>query len=260
MRAWWVAGWLGAGCSFTPGSGDDAVDARTADSDPSARVTDNLIGLWLFDETTGTSVGESSGVAPPVTMTIADGASIAWRGGSLDVSNAVDINSGFGTVNRLVAPCEASDEVTLEAWVTPASATQTGTAGQPARIATMTSKNISTHQIAIGQLGGTWSGQVRTSAATDAHGGPILQNGVVSTSATHLVLTSTATARTLYVDGVAVADALGGTLDSWETRRTFAIAGDPGRRNTWLGTIHLVAMYDRALDATDVMTNYRAGP
>jgi hypothetical protein len=237
-------------------SADAAIDAPPG----SSRVTDGLIALWQLDENGGTTIGDSSGLAP-IVISIADPANVSWSPDALSINAAVDINSGFGETNRLSVTCKATDEVTLEAWVTPGLVEQIGTtAGQPARIITMTSQNASSHQISLGQLGSTWAGQVRTSAAgIDAHGGPALTEGTVEVRLTHLVLTSNASERRLYVDGVMVSDTKGGTLDAWEQMRTVSVAGDPGRHNTWRGTIHLAAMYDRALASDEVMANFAAG-
>lgn len=236
---------------------DAAVDASTL-----PRITDGLIGLWLFDDGAGTIVSDTAGVDPPVSPTIATAASVTWAPGTLAVTAPVDINTGFAT-NRLVAAVRDSSELTVEAWVTPASASQTGTvAGQPARIVSITVANIGTHYLGLGQLDTTWAAQVKTDAmGVGSHGGPNLVNGTVAAGTlTHLVVTSDATHRRLYVDGVMVEDAKGGSLAAWKPERTFALAGDPGGRNTWLGTLHLVAMYDRALTADEVATNLRAGP
>lgn len=268
MRALWVGALL-AGCSFTaPTSGPDdagvegdAADAAL-DADPTARITDGLIALWTFDENGGSIVGDTSGVEPPISPTIVDVANISWAPGTLTVDLPADINTS-GSQNRIVPACKVSDEVTLEAWVTPANTTQTGTTtDQPARIITFTVTNIGQHLIGIGQLGGVWAAQVRTDAAgLDSHGGnPILTNGVVETKLTHLVVVSTGSQRRLYVDGMVAVDDFGGLLDTWDPTFFVAIAGDPNRRNTWLGTIDLVAVYDRALSEAEVMTNHLAGP
>jgi hypothetical protein len=264
MRAGWLAILAVSGCLFDarPVNGVDGStsDARI-DAVPTARITDGLIGLWQLDENGGTAVGDSSGVEPPVSPTIETPASVVWAPGELTVTAPVDINTGF-TNNRLIVACKTSNELTLEAWVTPAVESQTGTtSGQPARIATVTTSNIGGHYLGLGQLGTTWAAQVKTSAAgIDAHGGPILAYGTVTLERHHLVVTSDATHRRLYVDGVVVEDNLGGSLGFWDPMKTLELGGDPNERNTWLGTLHLLAMYDRALPPDDVMQNYLAGP
>ena len=258
-----VAAWGTAGCLYDSRLANEPDAPPAIDADPTPRVTENLIGLWTLDENGGTTVADTTGIEPAVVMTIADPTKTTWAPEQLTVNEPVDINTGFGVNNRLIPPCRASDQVTLEVWVTSADLGQTGvtTAGQPARVISLTVQNIGGHSISIGQLGTTWAGQVRTSnPAIDAHGGPILENGAVTSELTHLVLTSTVSERAFYVDGVPVTDVLGGTLDRWEPMRTLALAGDPNRRNPWRGTIHLVAMYDRALTNAEVAQNFAAGP
>jgi hypothetical protein len=262
MRGWPTI-CLVAGCLYSPRplDGDDTVDAAPVDASRSPRITAGLIALWSMSDTGGT-VTDSSGLAP-FDLTIADLSRVIWADGALTIDAPVDINSGFGVPNRLIPDCKDTDQITVEAWVIPASTTQTGTvAGQPARVMTITVMNIASHQISLGQLGETWVGQVRTDAAgLDAHGGtPMLANGVVTQTLTHLVLTSSPTERRLWVDGVSVSDDKGGLLDQWENTRTFALGGDPNQRDSWLGTIALGAVYNRALDPMEVATNFAAGP
>lgn len=267
MRAACLALLAASGCLYDArplgGDPDAARDDAAVDASHVPRVTDHLIGLWTFDDGAGTIVNDSAGVAPPVSPVIATPANATWAQGTLTVTAPVDINTGFAT-NRLVEACRDSGEVTLEAWVTSAAADQTGTAQmQPAHIVAVTVSNIGNHYLGLGQLGTTWAAQVKTAAAgIGAHGGPNLVEGTVSTATpTHLVVTADDAHRRFYVDGVMVEDDLGGSLGFWDpATRTFALAGDPGGRNPWLGTLHLVAMYDRALTADEVATNLRAGP
>ncbi|MGE0868678.1 MAG: LamG-like jellyroll fold domain-containing protein [Kofleriaceae bacterium] len=255
---------LGCGFSATAVDPDARVDAAdldaALDTSPVARVRDGLIALWAFDETSGATISDTSGVLPPITLSISDPAMVAWADSSLRVNGGVDINSA-GVFNRLVPKCKVSDEVTLEAWVTAANIEQRGQPGFPARIVAMTVKNIAGHLISLDQDGSSWGAHVLTkTAGVDLHGGPMLTNGTVDLTLTHLVVTSTPSQRQFFVNGVAVSDAFGGLLDDWKDTFFVTMAGDPNRRNTWLGTIHLVAVYDRALPSSDVMTNYVAGP
>jgi hypothetical protein len=260
MRGTVMASAVMVGCLYESRPPDFVVDAGPADGAPGARITDGLIGLWELAENGGTTVGDTSGL-PAVALSISDMTSVSWVPGALQVEAPVDINSGFVS-NRISLACRDSDEVTLEAWVTPATTSQTGSiASHPARVITLTTPNISSHQITLGQNGEAWIAQVKTTAAgLDAHGGPMLAAGSAALVPTHLVVTSNAAERRFYIDGaLAIMDDRGGNLP-WEAVRTVAIGGDPNRRNTWLGTVHLAAMYDRALDATEVETNFRAGP
>lgn len=238
----------------TPGDQmmDTPVDAQ--------RVTAGLIGLWTFDEGTGVLIGDSSGLMP-VNTTIADEGQVTWGAGTLTVNGTVAIDSGFGTSNRLIGACQTSNAVSLEAWVTPSNVMQTGTLpNQPARIVTFAPANAGNHEIGIGQLAGQWAGSVRTNhPSVDVHGRPHLQHAIVGATA-HLVVTADATGRRFYANGQRVDDQFGGALDLWDANHPLVFAGDPGARNPWVGTIHLVAIYDRSLSDAEVMSNFVIGP
>jgi hypothetical protein len=277
MRVWLMAGML-VGCNYQAPATSDGQQPTDSPSDvptdqppdsSTARVTAGLLGLWTMDETSGVAVNDTSGLAP-VTLTIADETKVSWGSGALTIEAPVDIKTAANT--RLVTPCKATDEVTIEAWVTSTVTSQAGSSpvGQPARVVTFAVQNLSSHLIGIGQLNTEWVGQVRTDAAgLDTHGGtPLLSGGSVTAGKlTHLVLTSTTSERSFYVDGVRVFDDRGGLLDAWTTSYTLDFGGDPSSgvtpgiaRNAWFGSIHLVAMYERALTAQEVQMNMQAGP
>ena len=253
-----------AGCSFSAtvapedAGGDGGPD--TPDTSVPGRVIDGLIALWNFDETSGNRIAETSMAGTAIDFTIGDPSKITWTDGGIRIDSPVLINSGF-TRNRLVDASVASNELTLEAWVTPANDTQTGTVtAQPARIVSFAPSNGSNHHASLGQDAGTWMAQARTSASgVDAHGSPGLTEPLVAT-ATHVVLTVDMTGRRLYINGdLAMQDALGGAF-GWDPNRTVSLSGEPNGQNPWLGSIFLIAMYDRVLTEQEVLTNFLAGP
>lgn len=226
----------------------------------SARVTAGLIGLWTFDENGGALVGESSGLVPAIDLTIADVSKVVWSPGSLTVAAPVIINSGFAR-NRLLEACAASDGVTFEIWATPADVTQTGTVvGQPARAASFAPANGGNHHISVGQNVSVWVGEARTTnGAVNANGGPGITSGPIVGSVTHVVVEASPSGRKLYVNGMVTSDTLGGPLD-WDPMRTLSLSGEPNGKNPWLGSYHLMAMYDRVLSDAEIMQNFVAGP
>ena len=65
------------------------------------------------------------------------------------------------------------------------------------------------------------------------------------------------------MDGAYVDDLnIGGNLSNWMTGYRFGLGNEfsnpDGRARNWLGTYHLVAVYDHALSAADVQQNYDA--
>ena len=78
----------------------------------------------------------------------------------------------------------------------------------------------------------------------------------------HLVYTRDASgARRFYINGVQAASGtvVAGDFSSWGNY-ALALANEPAEDRPWLGELHLMALYDRALDAAEVGLNFGAGP
>jgi len=254
-------------CSFEHGQAlrdaspqDARADSVDAPSDGPSRVRTNLIALYSFDENSGTVVTDTANAGAPVNLTIADQSKVAWTASELTINQPVPIASPQSVPNRITIDCKATNEMTLEAWVTSAKLDQTGAAGQFARVVTM-SVNAGSRNFAIGQLGTEWAMQARTSnPTTDGQGSPILSGQTVSASATQIMLTVNTTERALYVNGQLVAsDALGGTLGIWMNGHRLAFGAEPTANNPWNGTLHLVAFYNRVLTTAEIANNYTLG-
>jgi len=66
---------------------------------------------------------------------------------------------------------------------------------------------------------------------------------------------------TIYVDGtVQASGTVGGDLSNWNGGYRLALANELTGNRPWLGELHLVAVFDRALSAAEVSQNYNAGP
>lgn len=64
----------------------------------------------------------------------------------------------------------------------------------------------------------------------------------------------------LYIDGAEVASTtVGGDLTKWDLTAPLALANEPTGDRPWLGTLHLTAIYQRALTPSEVEQNYQAG-
>jgi len=110
------------------------------------------------------------------------------------------------------------------------------------------------------QAGDKWVGRVRTT--TNQDGTPsLLSTSVASTLAmTHLVLVADATQRILYVDDVPEAIGIPGAPMGWDTSHVMALLDEPPHGRQWLGSLALVALYDRALSVDEVHQNFMSGP
>ena len=84
--------------------------------------------LYDFSEGGGSTVGDS-GSGAPLDLTIADPGNVSWVDGGLSVDASTTIISE-GAATKVIDAVEASNELTIEAWIRPAPGAQDG----PARI------------------------------------------------------------------------------------------------------------------------------
>jgi hypothetical protein len=223
------------------------------------RVDLGLLALYPFDEGTGNTVTDQSGVTPALDLVIADPASVTWGPGTLTLDASTVVQSA-AAAGKIANACRASDELTVEAWVAPANTTQEG----PSRIVTM-SIDSAQRNFTLGQEGDAFILRVRSTAAGD-NGEPLAHTpaGDVVTSLTHLVATRSADgARRMYVDGtLRTQNRVEGDFSTWDATWNFGLGNElnPAVDRTWLGTFHLVAVYCRALSGPEVAQNFFAGP
>jgi len=242
-----------AGTSCAQGALCNAAGACLVET---GRTTSGLLALYEFNESSGVVVADTSGVDPALDLTIDTEAAVVWGGGNLQVNDAVIINSGVSAL-KIETAVEASNEVSVEAWVVAANATQAG----PARIVTM-SPDTASRNITLGQEGGLFLTRMRSSLATT--GFPVVDSPVgevVPNQLTHLLMTRSSDGeRRMYVDGVLRSrNTIEGTLGNW-SGYPLGIANEATGSRLWLGRFHLVAVYGRALSAAEVSANFAAGP
>jgi Concanavalin A-like lectin/glucanases superfamily len=237
------------------------IELNLSSSQNDGRIEEGLLALYDFEQP-GAVVRDVSGVEPKHDLAIEDAANVQWLPGVLRIAQGTRLLSP-GPATKIVDACKASHAITVEAWITPANLTQDG----PARIATI-SDGASARDVTLGQ--GLWGGQpsdtfnVRLrSTATDNDGMPLVSTppGAAKKSLQHVVYTrdSAGTAR-LYVDGnLAIQGNVGGDLSNWDESHRLALANELGAWRPWLGDMHLVAIYEQALDGDEVLQNFEAG-
>lgn len=232
----------------------------------STRATGNLIGLWTFSEGTGTTTRDTSGVSPAIDLTLT-GAKFA-TGGGLEFTAAGDKAVADSTSSKKLSDrIVASSQYTLEAWVIPANATQTG----PARILTYALDPGNANTM-MGQAVSQYVFRNRNPNAADANGNPRLDSptGSVKTELTHVVMTfDTTNQRRVFLNGellelpetqvTPAAD-----LSNWNSTYLLSLGNVPNATATandrvFRGQIKLAAIYDRALAPTEVKQNFDAG-
>lgn len=219
---------------------------------------------YRFDEGAGTTVRDSAGVGAPLDLTIADPAAASWGPAGLTIRSPTVISSTVAAT-RLVEAVQATGELTIEAWVTPAGSG--AAADRPATIAAIAGdpfhRNVTLDQ-------GLWSStarerytaRVRTNRSLE--GAPMLRtaNHSVAAAPTHLVLTRDVRGVTrLYVDGVPQGyHTLRGTPANWDPSYPLVLANDPSGGLPWLGTYRSLSIANRALGPAEVLARYSAGP
>jgi ferric-dicitrate binding protein FerR (iron transport regulator) len=232
------------------------------------RISDGLVALYGFREGTGNMVHDVSAVGQPLDLHIKQPDATAWlpEGGLLLKAPAAFVSS-TASGQKIVDACRTTNEVTIEAWITPSTVDQIG----PARIVTLSS-NTSERNLTLG-MDGRYDGwppkggtrfitRLRTTE-TGANGMPRLHTatGSVVADLTHLVFTRTSKGTTrMFIDGDPRAKGeIGGDFSGWNPDFRLALGDEFTHDRPWVGTFHLLAVYGRALTAAEVRTNFRRG-
>ena len=246
-------------CSLETGDCLDGTGGTGGSGGEGGRVDDGLILFYAFDEGSGSTVTDQSDVLPKHDLTIADPGNVAWSTDHLEINTATALSTS-GAATKVVSRAQASGELSVEAWITPANATQ----GGPARIISM-SVDTQLRNFMLGQEADTYAARFRADGETDwDNGSPTIftTTGTVTAALTHVVHTHNASgAEVLYVNGVEDETfTRTGGLSQWDATYPIVVANEGTNNRAWLGELHLVAVYDRALDAAEVEQNFTAGP
>ncbi|MFN8640109.1 MAG: DUF4347 domain-containing protein, partial [Candidatus Binatia bacterium] len=239
------------------------------------RVQSNAVALYTFELNGGATIDDVAGAN--LALTINDTGNVTWSPGAL----AVNTNSGAdptiaqsaaGT-NEVYTRIVAAQQFTVEAWVENAAGLQQEPS-PPHRLVTNsldpTNRNFSLLMTDADESGGSlgnasaYNARVRGGAG-DLNG----SNNVVAAPANsatsalqHVALTVDAAGnRTLYVDGVSQGTVNAGAVDyaSWANNYRLALFNELTLDRGWVGTMHMAAIYDRALTGAEVQRNFAAG-
>lgn len=226
------------------------------------RNKQNLLALYTFNERSGNTVHDVSGIEPALDLTIDDMTAVEWIDNGLSISAETLIRSSENAdkINNAVS---TNNAVTVEAWVKPANTTQSG----PSRIVSI-SMDPSARNITLAQSADTYLVRLNTTT-NSSNGTPSLQTptGVVTTELTHLAFTWDVTSHnaTIYVNGTAIVslnNKFTGDLSNWRNYKlvlSTEFENDNPNGRFWFGEMYLVAIYDRALSAEEIRSNYDLG-
>ncbi|MEM9645686.1 MAG: LamG-like jellyroll fold domain-containing protein, partial [Planctomycetota bacterium] len=231
-------------------------DVAKVDESQSLRSTEGLLVFYNFADTDGAIVRDRSGAQKPLDLRIQHPNRVVRRAGELEIRNKTLIRS-LRPATDLVRAIQTSGATTVETWITPHDTKQTG----PARIVTL-SKDSVRRNFTVGQERNRYDARFRSDKTSD-NGLPSLATSgkTVRASLTHLVFTRSKRGITkFFVDGKQVQNGrTDGSLSSWADGMHLAIGDEMTGSRPWLGKLHLLAIYDRALGSDDVRRHHAAG-
>ena len=240
----------------TNSSGSDSSNAATLYvTAAGSRVTASLIAAYDFKEGSGATINDISGVDSPLNLTIPDSDAVVWTQEGLNIKEPTNINSG-SPASKLIDSCKASNELTVELWVSPNNLTQ-GSSNSSSIISLAIASAF--RNFAVQQTEDRIEGIVRTNPAITEGTSTQTSGGVVKNSLMHVVFARAADGKTkIYVDGVEEAsDSIAGDfLNSWSISNILAIGGASWGGEYWLGTFYYAGIYNRSLSSNEINHNF----
>lgn len=223
----------------------------------SDRITEGLVAFFPFTEGSGIYALDQSGVGEPLLIKFYQNQAVEWiEGGGIRILQPALMKSLQGTA-KISQACTASQAISLEIWIRPAAASQSG----PARIMTA-SFGTSHRNWMLGQDGSKFIGRLRTTVS-GVNGTPDLSSpsGSSSNALQHVVFVHEPNgAEKMFINGNLVASGnRSGNFSNWIDSFELSFGNEIGADRPWLGDIHLAAVYSQPLSANEVITNFQAG-
>lgn len=223
------------------------------------RFENNVIAKWEFKTGSGTTAFDTSGVEPAIDLTLNGDAS--WIGGwgiQLTNGKAQGSTTNSKKLHNLIT---ATGEFSIEAWVVPANVSQEG----PARIISY-SGGANTRNFTLGQTLYNYDFLLRTDK-TNVNGQPALSTAdaaeVLQASLQHVVVNyDSVNGRQIFVNGRFTGDTDStevGNFADWNDTYAFVLGNEVSGDIPWAGSIRMVAIHNRVLDAEQVAQNFDAG-
>jgi hypothetical protein len=222
------------------------------------RYNSNIIGLWEFKTGKGSVAYDTSGIEPALNLNLSG--DVTWMGGwgiNIRSGKAQGSTTASKKLNDLI---QATGEYTIEAWVAPGNVAQ-----ENARIIAY-SGGTATRNFTLAQTLYSYDAYNR-STKTNQNGDPKLTTSAadedLQATLQHVVVTyDPVNGRRIYVNGVFTGDAdpaPGGTLADWDDTFAFVLGNEVSGDRQFQGVLRFVAIFNRALTAQQVQTNFQAG-
>lgn len=244
-------------------------DGSSSSGEPVTRVTEGLLVLYDFSVASGDVVEDLSGLEPLMPLTVQPvGGSPSWGAEGL-VFDGAGIAAVGGSSSKVRSGLQATTTMSVEAWVTPAQQTQEG----PTRIVTL-SLDASERSFTLGHggltenpdtmlgFGESFVGRLQTTDTVGINGTPgLVTESLIELQPMHVVMTHDEDSQfAIWVDGeLAASETRTGLFDAWSTEHIFAVGNEITLERPYAGTVHLVAVYDRALSSSEILQNLEAG-
>jgi hypothetical protein len=227
---------------------------RNCHEEPEAR--------YSFDEGAGSTVHDSSGADKPLDLTIADPTAVRWTDRGLRIVKPTAITSAKAA-RDLIDAVRKSDELSIEAWVTPLADGQRRI-GQIVAIAQDQKQRsvILAMRSRRNGMADRFTARIHTTATSGVGEEVSTATGSAAASLTHIVYTRDSSGmERIYVDGVDQGRRKGaGSLSDWDTHDILTLANAITGEQPWLGEYHAIALYARSLGSDEVQDLFAAGP
>jgi len=223
------------------------------------RIENGLIAKFEFKTGTGTVAYDTSGVEPALNLDMTG--DVTWVGGwGVQVQNMGKLQGTTAGSAKLHDMILTTGEYSVEAWVAPANVTQTNA------FIVSYSGGTTQRNFTLGQTMYNYDAYVR-STNTDANGMPPFSTPnaqqVLQATLQHVVMTNDPiNGRQIYVNGMLVASGdpqKGGSLSQWDNTFALVLGNEVSSNRSFAGVIKMVAIYNRAMSASDVQSNFAAG-
>lgn len=260
--------------SSSGGITDGGVDADAGEEDSGivflgdagGRTTRGLVALYPMRETFGNIVHDTEGLVRLDLGRVPTAPDMRWDPMGLTFfGNGSEVSSPIAIPTKITTECKAQNEVSFEAWVTPAAAAQSG----PARILSLSNGvSIQSIMLGIGDDGSQTNLKARWVARLQNDDRAIFESpdDTVTAALHHVVVTAkTGSPLKMFVDNVEQTNGRGNVMvdndfSDWPNSNSFRLGGEMGvldRR--FKGTISLIAIYCVELTTTEIGVNFTAG-
>lgn len=203
----------------------------------------------------GATVVDTSGFGVAVDLDIDDTSRVQWHeGGGLTFLDATRAISA-GPASKLYEQLTDTGEFTFEVKFTPANTDQAG----PAQILSYALSG-SDRNFSVGQSQTVAGVRVHT-ADTTSNGTPdvVAADDLEADAVEHLIVTYDGEAVHVYRNGALVASEPRSSTMNWSPGDLLALGNEVGTDRPWLGRLHRVAVYNRALNGSQVQSVTQGG-